>query len=364
MDEVKDVASKIEEDSTILKIIGDVLLFILTFDLAATVSIEAVIIQIKNKKAIFIPIFLQFTMIPLLGFLSAKCKELPQNVVVILLIVTSSPSGNFTNWWSSVFNAELALSIGISTISAIIALLILPLNVMIYSRLFSWQNSVAYIDFEALYNSLGVYISGLSLGLIASCMVKWKRFHVFSNIMGNIAGLILLVFSFVVSNIGSNTSILDRPWYFFVCVGAPFYVALLLVNVVLFFTDLTPPQKMTVSCDCTCQNIAIATSVALNMCTGEELAVAVAVPFVYGIAQAIGNIIYGLACWKAGWSKAPIDVPILTFFGKSFELEALRKNYMPIGDASLDPYRPRSPDCVTRFGCPSGTSTIRVEEIV
>lgn len=43
--------------------------------------------------------------------------------------------GSFSNWWCSVFNVDLALSVALTTISTACSVFMLPLNLFVYARL-------------------------------------------------------------------------------------------------------------------------------------------------------------------------------------------------------------------------------------
>lgn len=80
------------------EIAGNTLLFFLVFGMSATVDIHMLVAQLRNAKAIFMGVFLQFIILPLCGFLVVKFFELEQSAGITLLVVTSSPGGSYSNW--------------------------------------------------------------------------------------------------------------------------------------------------------------------------------------------------------------------------------------------------------------------------
>ena len=66
--------------------------------MSATVDINSMKNQIKNWRAILTGVFLQFAILPALGFLVVKVMDLEQSVGITLLVVTSSPGGSYSNW--------------------------------------------------------------------------------------------------------------------------------------------------------------------------------------------------------------------------------------------------------------------------
>ena len=83
----------------LIELSGNLLLFSLIFGMSATVDIKALIAQMKNKKAIATGCFLQFVVMPLLGFMVVKALDLNETMGITLLVVTSSPGGSYSNWY-------------------------------------------------------------------------------------------------------------------------------------------------------------------------------------------------------------------------------------------------------------------------
>jgi len=80
-------------------IVGNVLLFFLVFGMSATVDAKSLLSQLKNKKAIATGIFLQFAILPLLGFVVVYALGMANAVGITLLVLTSSPGGSYSNWY-------------------------------------------------------------------------------------------------------------------------------------------------------------------------------------------------------------------------------------------------------------------------
>lgn len=83
---------------------------------------------------------------------------------------------------------------------------------------------------------------------------------------------------------------------------------------------LPKPERLTTAVECCYQNTGIATSAALSLFSGDELALAMRVPTIYGFTEAIGIGVYLLIMWKLGWTKAPKDEKICTVIVKSYEI--------------------------------------------
>jgi BASS family bile acid:Na+ symporter len=84
--------------STVIAALGNVFLFFLIFGLSVTVDFSNFREQIKNVKAIGIGCFLQFVVLPAIGFAVVKMLDLSFEYGIALLIITASPGGAYSNW--------------------------------------------------------------------------------------------------------------------------------------------------------------------------------------------------------------------------------------------------------------------------
>ena len=93
-----------------------------------------------------------------------------------------------------------------------------------------------------------------------------------------------------------------------------------------FYFYITTFVFRTLAVECCYQNVGIATSVALTMFVGDEAASALAVPLFYGIVEVLLLGPYCILCWKAGWTKAPRNVPFWTMISTSYEVLLVEHN--------------------------------------
>merc|ERR1712228_328853 len=110
------------------------------------------------------------------------------------------------NWWCSLFNADLALSIAMTTISTTLSIGFLPMNLYAYSLAAYGHSSEAVrkIDYLSLFISIVVVIGAVVLGLLCSSRMKNDKFRKFANMGGNIAGICLIIFSALITLLGDE----------------------------------------------------------------------------------------------------------------------------------------------------------------
>lgn len=315
---------------TLVEILTKVLLFLLIFGMSSTVDIKNIKQQMKNKHAIIMGITMQFLIMPLLGFVSVvvfKKWGLTTAMGISLLLVTSSPGGSYSNWWCSMFNADLALSVVLTTVSTILSTVFLPANLLLYSHAAfgfkSGENDILKsIDFFALFISLSIVIGAILIGIYSSYKSNSAAFRKTSNAIGSVSGIALVIVSAVFSSTGEGAKPWQQPWSFYVAVSIPCIAGLALSNSFAMLVKLKKPEVVTLSVECCYQNVGIAASTVLSMFqTNEEVQQAIVVPLFYGLLEAVILAFYCLIAWKLGWTKAPKNEKLCIILAKTYEVE-------------------------------------------
>jgi len=280
------------------QVITNLLLFLLVMGLASTVSIKDMKAQLKNCKAIGLGLFCQFFLLPFIGWAVIEMFSLPVPVGITLLVVVSSPGGSYSNWWCSLLNADLALSVAMTTFSTILSVAFLPMNLLIYSHAAygdattsDGQSILNSLNFGVIFISIAVVISAIAFGMFASARFASARFHKFANIGANISGILLILFSVVLSFVGGggddNTNNGGADSIVYIAIALPCLIGLLVSTVLATLSKLPLPERLTTAVECCYQNTGIATSAAISLFSGDDLQQAARVPFVYGLAEAI-----------------------------------------------------------------------------
>ena len=325
----EDSQSSVDTGQLLIEIGTNALLFTLIFGMAGTVDIRNLKKQLRNRYAILTGIGMQFVIMPFLGFVAVKSLKnqgLTTSMGLTLLIVTASPGGSYSNWWCSLFNADLALSVAMTALSTILSIGLLPANLMLYAHAAYGEddNVLKSVDFMALFISLGIVIGAILSGLYASYKINSTRFHKVSNAIGSFSGLALIVVSGFFSTNGSGDSVKpwEQKWSFYVGVSMPCVVGLLLANIIAKCANLEKPEVVTLSIECCYQNVGIAASAVLSMFDDKEkIAQAMAVPLLYGLVEAVVLGLYCLIVWKLGWTKAPKQEKICVVLAKTYEID-------------------------------------------
>lgn len=306
--------------------------------MSATVEVQHLREQVHNKFAILTGLATQFIIMPLLGYLSVLLLMgnggLTEPMAISLLIVTASPGGSYSNWWCSMFNADLALSITMTAIGTMVSSIMLPANLILYvNAAFGFGSSkesdqtggvLGNIDWASLFISLAIVIGAIASGLFASFKFSSHRFNRFANKMGSWSGVMLVVFSALLSSLSddNNAKIYGQPWTFYLGVSLPCVVGLFLATVFAVISKLKRPEVITVGVECSYQNVGIATSAVVSMFSDPvKRGQALCVPLFYGLVEAVVLGFYCIMAWKCGWTKAPRDDKFCTIIMATYEVE-------------------------------------------
>lgn len=134
---------------------------------------------------------------------------------------------------------------------------------------------------------------------------------------------------------GADSKLWNREWKFYVGVAFPCIFGLLISNIITSTLELKKPERVTVSIECCYQNVGIATSVALTMFNGNNLAEAMGVPLYYGLLEAVILGAYCIWAWKANWTKAPNNAPFHHIISMSYEVLVAEKQELQAIEVSI-----------------------------
>ena len=316
-------------DSFLVPALSNLLLFLLVSCLASSVDLGL----IRNRerrllRGVGVAMLCQFVLLPFIGFVATRIFALDRVNGVMLQVVVSSPGGAYSNWWCSLFNADLALSVGATAASTLLSVAMLPLNLAIYLHIGSrGSNVLDALRWDLLLLSIAIVSCAVIVGLIISrhlsspaCprpLADARRRRL--GYVGNTAGLSLILFSFVFSSV--SEPIWDKPREFYAAVALPCVLALLLSHAIgsLPCLGLTTPERTAVTIECLYQNTGIATSIALSAFRGTEASRAAGTPLYYGVVQTATIPLYVLCCWKLGWTYAPASDSLWRVVGQCYQ---------------------------------------------
>lgn len=234
----------------------NILLFLLIFGISGTVDVTSFRSRLQDYKSLVVGVGCQFVILPLVGFAVVRTLQLPPMYGLVLLVVVSSPGGSYSNWWCSLCNADLALSVAMTTISTIASVGLLPLNILVYVNA-SYDEEVR-ISWAALLIPILVVVCAIFLGLYAGLKMPHRRNQL--NALGNVCGIALIAIG-AVFNGNSDVPLWSHSRIFYIAVGMPCILGAILSFALSASLRINKPAAVAITIEVCYQNTGIALTV-------------------------------------------------------------------------------------------------------
>ena len=213
--------------------VTNVVLFVLVGSFAASTEYSA--LRHRRRQLCYgvsIAMALQFVLMPFLGFCVARALSLNRTYGIMLQLLTSCPGGAYSNWWCSIMNADLVLSVSATAVATVLSMGMLPLNLLIYLNASYDIDALGALRFDLLLVTIGVVVGGV-LGGVAISTNLWRVRSLAARaplvrrrfmLAGNLAGLFLIIFSAIFST--NSKPLWAHPPPFYAAVALPPIAAL------------------------------------------------------------------------------------------------------------------------------------------
>jgi len=231
-----------------------VLLVILMMGMGATLTTSAFREIAKRPKGVLIGIASQFGWMPLIAFGTALALELSNESALGLLIVGCCPGGVTSNMFTYYARADVALSVSMTAFSTVIAVVMMPLVLALYTQPFtSAELSIPYLG---IVTSLALVLVPVAIGMfIRSRSERVARIVEKVGSMSGMAVLALLIVTSVMKNAEQFDHIPPTLWFAAIGLGA---LGMLLGYLGARVLGLKPAECRAVSFETGIQNSPIA----------------------------------------------------------------------------------------------------------
>ncbi|GBG32022.1 Sodium/bile acid cotransporter [Hondaea fermentalgiana] len=308
-----------DDDSNNAYLVGaQVLVFFLVFGLSASVNFA----QFRDRfrsKGVYLGLACQFVAMPLLGFLTVAAfrDHIRPTFAVVLLIVTSSPGGSYSNFLCNLVNADLALSVAMTSVSTIVSVFMLPFNVFVYVQTAygallgegGRDDIVQLLPYNVIGYTLANVIAAVLLGLAFG--FRWPHLQRSVNLFGTLCGLGSIVLGLTASLTSCETP-LEQNAIVYLAIAIPPLLALLVALFGASVARLPKAQRVSIAVECAFQNTGIGLAVALSL--GAEGRAAAVVPIIFGAYDAFLVGGFAIASMFFGWTLTPKGIPLWEAF--------------------------------------------------
>ena len=176
-----------------------VLILVLMTGMGATLTPRQFLDIRKRPRGPIIGLLSQYGWMPLVAFGLARALELPDAVALGLVIVGATPGGTTSNLFTYYAGADLALSILMTTLSTVVAVVAMPLVLLVYATPFT--GSDLSVPYGSVVTTLALMLLPVSLGMWIRSRSESAAARV--ERAGSLAGmgvLVMLVISGIVRN--------------------------------------------------------------------------------------------------------------------------------------------------------------------
>ena len=248
-------------------------LAIIMLSMGLTLSFEDFKRVLKIPKSILLGVGLQYTIMPCMGYLLARGFHLPIDFVIGLVLVACCPGGTASNVVCFIAKTHVALSVSLTTVSTLLAVIFTPLLTTWWVESLSQELTGQRFDVDTLgllKKTITVVILPIVTGVLLNhfCNRAVKRVEAYTPFLAVLA--IVFIVDFILA--AKKDAILE--------IGAPLIAAVVLLHSFGFLLGyllsrglkLEEKDAQTISIEVGMQNSGLATELARSNFSNYALA--------------------------------------------------------------------------------------------
>ena len=159
------------ESSALTTIFLPAALGIIMLGLGLSLSVEDFKRVVKYPKIIFIGLFCQMFILPIVCFVIVKGFNLAPELAVGLMLLAASPGGSTANLFSHLANGDVALNISLTAFNSVLSLLMLPLIVNFSLDYFMESGQIIPMQFKKIIEVFAIVLVPVTIGMFIK---SWK----------------------------------------------------------------------------------------------------------------------------------------------------------------------------------------------
>jgi BASS family bile acid:Na+ symporter len=147
-------------------------LAVIMFGVALNIQLEDFTRIFKKPKSIIIGFLSQFFLLPAVTFLLVLITKPIPSIALGMFMVAACPGGNISNFMSNYANGNAALSVSLTAIATLMAILLTPFNFQFWSSLYEPTSSLIQTISLSAFEMAKVISLLLGLPLILGMLVR------------------------------------------------------------------------------------------------------------------------------------------------------------------------------------------------
>ncbi|XP_067126689.1 ileal sodium/bile acid cotransporter-like [Centruroides vittatus] len=270
-----------------------ILIILIMVAMGADICFKQIWMHIRIPFGPVIGLLCQFVMMPLVGFVYNKIFKFQSGIATGLLIISCCPGGAVSNAFTYFLNGDVSLSVTMTTISTILALGMMPLNMWIYA--IRTEANTIIIPYKNIGLSLIIITSPILLGMV----IRWKipKISTYVTKGGSALGFMILTTVLILEFIAYHESFHQVSWKLIVTSICMPITGMILGYLVAFICKRPQNICITIAIESGIQNAAVAFSViVLSFDIRKHISILL-IPWFYGTAQVVICGILSLICY-------------------------------------------------------------------
>ncbi|XP_063747365.1 sodium/bile acid cotransporter 4 [Eleginops maclovinus] len=262
--------------------------------LGCTVDVSQLGEQVRRPVGVLLALICQFVIMPLVAFLLALAFSLDDVAAMAVLLCGCCPGGNLSNILSLLMHGDMNLSIIMTISSTLLALVLMPLCLWIYSR--AWINTpvVNLMPFGAIILTLCSTLIPIGLGVLLRYRNTRVADIVLKVSLWSLLVTLLLLLLLTGALLGPELLSSLPPSVYVVALLMPLCGYAAGYGLAVLF-ELPPASRRSVSLETGCQNVQLCTAI-LKLAFPPQLMGGMYVfPLLYALFQAAEAGVFILA---------------------------------------------------------------------
>lgn len=280
------------------------LVLVLMTGMGATLTLEAFKLVIKHPVGVIIGLCSQFGWMPLIAFGLAMLVGLPNELAISLLVIGSSPGGTTSNMFAYFSRADLALSLSMTAVSTVVAIVMMPLALFLYGSRFT--DATIGLPYIEVIKTLGGILFPVAIGMA----IRHKSMRVAKIVerIGAFAGVSVLLLLVGNGFINQQGLILETPIELYACAISLGLIGMLMGYGTARAFRLRPAARRAVSLETGIQNSPLAIAVIVLAFPESQHQQMLIIPLLYAIFVLLSASFVTLF-WRFVFRTQPSNLP-------------------------------------------------------
>jgi BASS family bile acid:Na+ symporter len=291
------------QESIIQSVVLPLAIFIIMVTLGMTLTFADFRRIITYPKPVFIGLFCQMILLPLLGFAVAGIFGLMAVYAISLILLAVSPDGATSNLIIHAGDGDRALGITLTAITNMLAFLTIPFGLSIAYSIYG--TGALDINFPVFDTMVQVAVITLIPTLIGMGIRQWKPEFAENSKRWSKTFATVFLFLVILALVIQNWDVIVRDGPRF----APAFIVLNILSLIVGYfipklAGINYVQSMTIAIETGLQNSTVSITVAMTLLNNNEMAI---IPGLYAIWMYVTG--FALAFWMTRRSATADAVP-------------------------------------------------------